>query len=362
MPAYCHESARLGQRYWHDHRYVCSQANISWLYQLRKQEVQRGIYSRVIADCDLNHHDIMRNDTPGRHLPLLMSTVATVGWLGERYSMAVHASTRAPDQYTASWQTLLSGIQSAAAHVCQSGVMTATPQIHAMDLTLHIGSHGTVDLQPLVDRIPSLPADWAAISGRGANGIGPWKLSVAIVDLYRFLVLRCKFSRIPFEHPFSLLRRGLVHVLAFLIEVRVQLSIQEVEDSFGSKRAPPVHALFGPSSRQRSHHLPLPKIIALKLSEEIHGSRETILRTSGLHKGSSSQLRAAKLLIYREKTSELFEPSNAFWMNHDGSCHGGASMIVGLGFDPIRQCAAYAKPEAQLVMIKRVCADNSRIV
>ena len=230
-------------------------------------------------------------------------------------------------------------------------------QVHAMDLTLEVGAHANMDLQPLLDKIPNLSADWDAIAARPIHGISPFRRVVPAVELYKFLVVRCKFSRMPFEHPFSLLRRALVHVLAWLIEVQVQMSIADVDATFG-KRAPPVAQLFGPTQRQKSHHLPLPKLLAMKQCEEVHGSRETILRTSGLHKGSSSQLRSAKLAIYKEQAAAGFSSSNCFWLNHDGSCHGGASMIVGVGFDSVLNVGAYVKPEAILVIIKGKPAEN----
>ena len=111
VPAYCWQGAATGGKYWHDHRYLAAQANVTWLFQFKKQESARGILQRVTKDCGLNYYDIMRNENSGRHLPLLLSSVAVIGWLGERYLMAVHAGTRAEPSYMESWQNMLQGVQ-----------------------------------------------------------------------------------------------------------------------------------------------------------------------------------------------------------------------------------------------------------
>ena len=127
IPAYGWEAAALGGKWWHDHRYLCSQAGVTWIFQFRKQEAARGILQRVRHDNDLEYFDLMKNENAGRHLPLLMSSAAVVAWLGERYTMAVHAANRAEPGYFASWLAMLNGVQDSASKAIQSGVLTGRP-------------------------------------------------------------------------------------------------------------------------------------------------------------------------------------------------------------------------------------------
>ena len=66
----------------------------------------------------------------------------------------------------------------------------------------------------------------------------------------------------------------------------------------------------------------------------------------GHFKGSSSQLRNAKLAIYTDKSREMFKDSNCVWLTHDGSCHGGPSVSVAAAIDPVKEMGSYVKPEA----------------
>ena len=65
VPAYSWPGAALGGKFWHDHRYLCSQANVTWLFQLKKHEVARGIMQRVMQVCGLQNYDVMKNETAG---------------------------------------------------------------------------------------------------------------------------------------------------------------------------------------------------------------------------------------------------------------------------------------------------------
>ena len=124
VPAYSWPGAALGGKFWHDHRYLCSQANVIWLYQFNKQERSRGIMQRVMQDCGLQYDDIMNNENSGRHLPQLLSSTAVVGWLGERFLMAVHAGSSAEPSYMDSWQGMLEGVQASCSRAMQADVPT----------------------------------------------------------------------------------------------------------------------------------------------------------------------------------------------------------------------------------------------
>ena len=155
VPVYAWGQGQVGQRYWHDQRYLCAAAGVSNLYAFRKQEKTRDIMTRVRYDCSLSHHDAMKNVDGGRHLPLLLSSLACVGWLGERYVMAVHAGQRAEPGYLRNWQALVDGIQISCCSVLQSGTLQDVPSFSADGVDLSIGAHGMVDLHPLVCQIPS---------------------------------------------------------------------------------------------------------------------------------------------------------------------------------------------------------------
>ena len=136
VPAYRWPDVALSTRFWHDHRYLCSQAKIGWLYQFRKQEQQRGILRRVVRHYELNHHDVMRNENSGRRLPLLLSTMCSFAWLSTRWMMAVHVGTRADAQYANSWNAMMNGVRESCSAAVQSGALSGQPQIHAADVTL----------------------------------------------------------------------------------------------------------------------------------------------------------------------------------------------------------------------------------
>ena len=346
VPAYSWDASAVGGKWWHDHRYLASQAGVTWIYQFKKQESARGILQRVRRDNDLEHFDFQKNESSARHLPLLMSSAAVVGWLGERYTMAVHASGRAEPGYVASWQAMLTGVQDSACKAIQSGVLTGRPEIHCLDLTLYVEAHGMISVEPLLACLPSLPADWTTLSDRAVHGLPPFSGEVQVIALFRFLMLRTKYSNIPSDHPLALLRRGLVRVVAFLLEVAVELGVQETAEKYGD-RPPPLLGLFGPSQRTKSHHTPLAKMVAIKSCSTTHGSNETVMGAQGMHKGSSSQLRNAKLALYTDKMREMFKDSTCVWLSHDGSCHGGPSVSVCAAVDPVLEIGAYTKPEAR---------------
>ena len=345
VPVYAWQQASLGARFWHDHRYLCSQAGITWLYQFAKQQNARGILQRVRADNDLQHFDLMKNESVGRHLPLLLSTNLVVGWLAERFVMGVHAANRADPASIAGWHNMLLGVQSAIGQTLQAGVLQGVPQIHAMDLTLDIGPHATINLSPLVALLPTLPREWEALAARDLHHLPRYSDTVAAMDLFRFLMLRHKFSAIPPEHPFTLLRTALVHVVGFLLEAAIEISIADTRDRFAG-RPPPLLALFGPSQRTKAHHIPAAKVVAMASLDKCHGSAQTIMSAQGLFKGSSSQLRNAKLTLYKADSVSEFKGTNVVWLSHDGSCHGGTSMAVAAAVDPIRGKGCYIKPEA----------------
>ena len=60
IPAYSWDAADLGGKWWHDHRYMASQAGVTWIYQFKKQESARGILQRVRQDNDLEYFDLMK--------------------------------------------------------------------------------------------------------------------------------------------------------------------------------------------------------------------------------------------------------------------------------------------------------------
>ena len=61
VPAYGWPGALLGGKFWHDHRYLCNQANDTWLFQFKKQETARGIMQRVTQDCGLQYYERARS-------------------------------------------------------------------------------------------------------------------------------------------------------------------------------------------------------------------------------------------------------------------------------------------------------------
>ena len=346
IPAYRWDGAALGGKWWHDHRYLASQAGVTWIYQFKKQEAARGILNRVRTDNDLEYYDLMRNESSGRHLPLLMSTSAVIGWLGERYTMAVHAAGRTEPGYAVAWQAMLSGVQDSCSKAIQSGVLTGRPEVHCLDVVLAVDGHGFIALDPLLECLPSLPTDWQSLSDRAVHGLPPFSCAVKIVDLLRFLMLRHKYSKIPSTHPLALLRKALVRVTAFMVEVAVELGVKETAEKYGD-RPPPLLGIFGPSQRTKAHHIPLAKVVSMTSLGSTHGSNETVMRAQGHYKGSSGQLRNAKLSIYTDKIQSMFKPSNCVWIYHDGSCHGGPSVSVAAAIDPVQEIGAYIKPEAR---------------
>lgn len=213
--------------------------------------------------------------------------------------MAVHAASQAEPGYFVSWWSMLDGVQDSVSNAIQSGVLTGRPEVHCLDVSLHVGSHCMIAMEPLLGVLPSLPTNWQRIAGRQVHALASFAAEVRAVGFFGFPMLRRKHSTIPRDNPLTLLCKASVRVVTFLLEVAVELGVQETIEKCAD-RLSPVLGLFGPSQRTKSHHTPLAKTVAMQSCSSTHGSNETVMVAQGHVKGASSQLRSAKLTIYKD--------------------------------------------------------------
>ena len=157
VPAYRRPSADVGTpAYFHVHRYMTTQAGVTWGHGFRKQEQQRGVLSRIKREWVLEDWELLVNGDVGCHLPTLMSSRFALAWVSERWSMAIFASNRATSEYNAGWNRLLDGAQSTIAKVSSRPEVSGAATITAADVVLTVGPEAEIDMSPLARKWPGM--------------------------------------------------------------------------------------------------------------------------------------------------------------------------------------------------------------
>lgn len=258
------------------------------------------------------------------------------------------AQGRSLQSYNTGWSTMLDSLGRCISSVIQSDVIDGSASITAHDVTLHVGEEGCLDVRPLLDVWPQMREDWEYLSEAQHHqllALQPER--VPIVMLLRFVELRRRAGQIPQTHPIHILRQATLAVIVFFLEASIACDLDEDVDQ---SQRPPTLELFGQGGRTRAHHRPLSAMAMLEQCRAVHGSKETICRSLGGFKGTSAQLRAAKLRLYGSDLQTMFEPACAVHMSLDGSCHGGKNMLVTEMHDPDALSGGYAKPEAAMII------------
>ena len=111
VPVYTRPESEPPNKFYHDHRYLCTIAGVWAHYPFAKQERYRGIQSKVLQDFSLSHLDLLYNSDKPRHLPLLMSTAYSLAWASQRWAMGLAAGDAV--QNRTRWSSLLSAAQDA---------------------------------------------------------------------------------------------------------------------------------------------------------------------------------------------------------------------------------------------------------
>ena len=249
--------------FYHDHRYVCSQAGITWLYQFRKQEVARNVFGRVLRQHGLETHDVMRNEDKSRRLPILMSTPFTFAWVSTRWEMALFCGQRTTNEYRNNWSSLIRGAGASCAVACQSGRLDGTAGFEVGGVQMSVGPSAVIQLNPLLDAWPMMRSDWDELARVPANDLHAFREEVRADDLWRFFILRLRAAHVPDTHPLHSIRTALMNIIGFLLNVATQIGTEQTASQF-TDRVQPVLEIFGPSGRHRCQHRSLQKSIALK--------------------------------------------------------------------------------------------------
>ena len=333
-------------KFFHDHRYIVAQAKCHTYYQFAKQERARNVYGRILREYKLDYYNVMQNADRTRHLPTLMSTSFAVAWLMTRWSMSVGVEERCSPEYLKGWAMLLEGAATAASDAIQADVLDGVPGISACGAQLEVGAYGIIDMTPLLRFLPDMPDCWDEMASIGSHGMPRFAGSHHILHVLKFFELRIfKTNNLSLEHPIQELRRAVHAVFSFLVEIQLEMDYVDCQARFASN-PPPIMDIRGPSGRYRAHHRPLEKVVALKHMQAKPGSMEVTMQAFGQFKGSSAQLRAAKLQLYDERGRDWMAGSHGLAFSLDGSCHGGPSMLCGIVVDAHSDAGRYCRPEA----------------
>ena len=292
VPVYDRLEAQPGQRFWHDHRYLCTVAKVWAHYPFAKQERARGVQTRILVDYKLNHTDLLHNSDRSRHLPTLMSTQYSLAWATTRWMMGLNAGQRVHDEYKGSWRSLMDSAQKGMSEAVQSGALEGLPSIQLLDCDVKVTAYGKTILSRCLTSGRACETTGIFLEEDTAE-LPHFSAEPRLIDVWRFIQLRKRRSVVRPEHPINGFETGLLAVMAFLVDVGVIVDMQAREDA--GVGAGDLLDLRGPSGRNRAHHRPVEKLEAIRKAETVHGSDETIWRTSGFHKGRASQLRAKKL-------------------------------------------------------------------
>ena len=189
-----------------------------------------------------------------------------------------------------------------------------------------------------------LQDDWEFFAGQPSYALAPWEPEARIDMVWRFCLLRDR-NLCP-NHPVKLLKTALLNTMAFLVEAWVEQSEAVLAHMYQNKPMP-IKEIFGPSGVKRCSHRPLQKLRALNaMADGGTGSKETQLRTLGMHHGTHAMVRSAQLNMYKAETHAVFAKTSAVHLHLDSSCHGGKSMVCGSGHGPITESASYVQPQA----------------
>ena len=356
------DEAVLGECFYHDQRYLTYLAGVNWGYGFKKQERVRGILHRILKEHGLHHGECLNNEDRSRHLPTLFSSRFAISWITERYTMALFAGDRAAADYNDGWSSLIDALGKTCARAMQSEAMDGQLQLRVGTVEMVVEEYAKIDIRPLLAVYPGLQDDWAELAEHTPHHLPCFESKPPVTQFWRFLNLRCFKAVLPRGHPLKLLRAGLLQILAFMLEVDLD---NELHEERPESSRPAVLELYGLSGRTRIHHRPAAKLVAVSTLSSTHGSAETVMRAQGFHKGSSAQLRGAKIKIYRERTQSVFSTSSGWQITWDGSCHGGVTMLAGAVVDPTALLGAYFVPQAMQIIIWRssssvsMTADNN---
>ena len=346
VPVYFAQGRKPGNPcFGHEQRVFLAAAGIKHV-EFRSQERKRGILPLILAENNLPATDFLPPETgAARHDPALLSSRCLVAWLTQRWNMAPRESCLHSSNERATcgvWARMLSSLEAACTATCADA--ERLPVIRYCGVELQVRRNGSVDTITLVERTPSMLADWHQLARAGRH-LRPWPGGeVSLVELWKFISLRLRAGRVPADHPFRGLQRCLLAVIVWMTEVHVHTSIRRTMAKYQGKTMP-LAEIYGKSGRWRVHTRLASRIQLLQHCSAAFGSDEAVAGAHNAPNGLAAQMRAVRNSVYDVAVRRAFAQSTCVHFGHDGSTHGGPEVICGYLFDPVANLAAYAKPE-----------------
>ena len=158
MPLWARVASYLGECFFWKQRFFLAAVDCKDAVGVRKQEVARGIFQRILNETGIPASDLHRpeGDSQAIQTPCL-NTRGLIAWLSLRRHMT---DTNRDSALCLKWTRCLTGVQDTAAIVIAlpPGIAVAVRNVR-----LQLRGDGKINIVGLLQHWPDLPADWHTV-------------------------------------------------------------------------------------------------------------------------------------------------------------------------------------------------------